>query len=315
MNTLIEKARLYLWGGLQIAQLGRPDIALGFLGGIGDDLLCTAPIEEWRRRGAQCVWFFSRHPELFPHFDRQVRLVREDARLQRLALRLGQPMRALSYSTYDPAADRDSPLSEHLIAAMCRRAGLTGRVSLRPHLPLSAKEHAWAARWSDCVAIQTSSLTASAPMQNKQWPAARFQAAVDHLTARGMHCVQVGSPADAALRGATDLRGRTSLRETAMVLARTRLFVGLAGFLMHLARAVECPGVIIYGGREPPELTGYICNINVTDRPACAPCWQRNRCDFSHACMEDITAQQVISALDDACGRPRGPLAVEEIEL
>ncbi len=61
---LVDKARLYSWGAVQSLRLGRPDVSLGFLGGIGDDLLCTAPIEEWLRRGARRVWFFTRHPEL-----------------------------------------------------------------------------------------------------------------------------------------------------------------------------------------------------------------------------------------------------------
>jgi len=29
---------------------------------------------------------------------------------------------------------------------------------------------------------------------------------------------------------------------------------------MHLARAVDCRAVIVYGGRERPEISGYICN-------------------------------------------------------
>jgi len=315
MSWLIEKPRLYAWGSVQLARLGRPDIALGFLGGIGDDLLCTAPIDEWLCRGAQRVWFFTRHPDLYTHYDRRVRLIPEDARYQHLALRLGRPMRALGYSSLDPGSDKDSPLSEHLIVAMCRKAMLAGRVRLRPHLALSAGELARAGRWNSYIALQVSSLTASVPMANKQWLAGRFQTVADQLAARGLRCVQVGSRSDPPLTGVADLRGRGSLRETAAVLAHTRLFVGLVGFLMHLARAVECPAVIVYGGRESPEFTGYACNVNVTNRPPCAPCWQRNRCDYAHACMENITAEQVIAAVEAALARPRAPLAVEEAVL
>jgi hypothetical protein len=315
MSALFDKIRLYGWGSAQLIRLGRPDVALGFLGGIGDDLLCTVVIDEWLRRGARSVWFFTRHPELYSHYDRRVCIIPEDARYQRLALRLGRPMRPVSYSTYDAATDRDSPLSDHLILAMCRRAGLDGRVRLRPHLPLLPPELAGAAQWNGCIALQTSSLTASVPMPNKQWPAERFQAVADHLAARGLHCVQIGSPSDPPLKGVTDLRGRTRLRETAAVLAQARLFVGIVGFLMHLARAVECPGVIVYGGREPPELTGYPCNINVTNRPPCAPCWQRARCDFAHACMDAISTGEVVAAIDIALRHQRGPLAEETADL
>jgi hypothetical protein len=314
VSALLDKIRLYAWGVGQVSRLGRPELSLGFLGGIGDDLLCTVPIDEWLARGARRIWFFTRHPALYSYDDR-VRLLPEDPRCLRLAWRLGQPMRAVSYSTYDPTTDRDTAVREHIITDMCRRAGLTGRVRLLPRVALGAEEKKRAKEWSGCAAIQTSSLTASVPMQNKQWPADRFQTVADHLAKLGVRVVQVGSQSDPPLTGVIDLRGRTSLRATAAVLANARLFVGLTGFLMHLARAVDCPAVIVYGGREPPELTGYPCNVNVTNRPPCAPCWQRSRCDFGHVCMEAITARHVIDGISLLLARPRGPLLVDEADL
>ena len=307
MINLVEKLRLYAWGASQVARLGRPDISLGFFGGIGDDLLCTAAVDEWLSRGARRVWFFTRYPALYAPSDPRVRLLPEDAGHQRLALRLGRPLRSLSYSTYDAATDRDSAPREHLIATMCRQAGLTGQIRLRPHLTLTPTELDRAREWSGCIALQSSGLTAAVPMRNKQWRGDRFQAVVDQLVQRGLRVVQLGSASDPVLVGAADLRGRSSLRETAAVLAQARLFVGNVGFQMHLARAVECPAVIVYGGREPQELTGYSCNVNVAHRPPCAPCWQRNRCDF--VCMESITATDVITGVELLLSRPRGPLA------
>ena len=314
MNSFFAKARLYSWGAMQALHLGRPKISLGFLGGIGDDLICTAPIEEWLQRGAKRIWFFTRHPELYPHFDARVRLVGEDQRLLHLAARLGQPLRPLAYSQYDAVNDRDSPLNEHLVAAVCRKAGLTGRVRLRPHLRLRTDELAAMARWVGYIAVQSSSLTASVPMLNKQWRADRLNAVLAQCSSR-QRFVQIGSPADPPLAGADDLRGRTSLRETAALLARARLFLGIPGFLMHLARAVECPAVIVYGGREPPELTGYPCNLNLVQRPPCAPCWQRSRCDFDHVCTGAILPAEVANAVESALAHPRGPLAEVAADL
>lgn len=314
MNPIVAKARLYSWGAIQALRLGRPEISLGFLGGIGDDLLCTAPIEEWLQRGAKRIWFFTRHPGLYPHFDARVRLVGEDPRLVQLAARLGRPLRPLGYSHYDAATDRDSPLTEHLVAAVCRNAGLSGRVRLRPHLRLRADERAAMSRWADFIAVQSSSLSASVPMQNKQWRADHLQAVLAQFSGR-LSFVQIGSPADPPLARAEDLRGRTSLRETAALLARARLFLGIPGFLMHLARAVECPAVIVYGGREPPELTGYPCNENLARHPPCAPCWQRSRCDFDHVCTGAILPADVANAVESSLDRPRGPLAEVTADL
>lgn len=304
MSSLAGKLRFYVEGAAEIVRLGRPEVSLGFLGGIGDDLLSSVAIDEWLKRGVRRVWFFSRHPELYAHYDHRVRILPERGPHARMALRLGRPMRALSYSDFDSATDRDTPLQEHIIAQICRRAGLTGPVRLHPQLPLSPGELAKAGAWSGSVAVQTSSLAASVPMRNKQWPIERMQAVVNHFAGR-LKFVQIGSLSDPPLGGVTDLRGKTTLRATAAVLARARLFVGLVGFLMHLARAVDCPGVIVYGGREPPELTGYPCNENLAHRPQCAPCWQRNRCDFGHVCMESIDTARVIAAVEGMLARPR----------
>jgi len=75
--------------------------------------------------------------------------------------------------------------------------------------------------------------------------------------ARDFKLVQLGTAADPALPVDKDLRGRTSLREAAAILAASEVFIGLEGFLTHLARAVDCPSVVVQGGRARPETFGY----------------------------------------------------------
>ncbi len=84
---------------------------------------------------------------------------------------------------------------------------------------------------------------------------------------------------------------------------------------MHLARAVDCPAVIIYGGRETPALTGYPCNINLTRTPACSPCWQRSLCNYGRICMEALPATEAIAALNSVLARAREPLSVATVDL
>jgi ADP-heptose:LPS heptosyltransferase len=115
--------------------------------------------------------------------------------------------------------------------------------------------------------------------------------------------VQVGSASDLRLEGAIDLRGKTSHRQTAAILANSLVFVGLVGFVMHLARAVDCRSVIIYGGREKPTITGYVANKNLYHQVRCAPCWLRNACEFNRKCMDMVTVGQVISATADQISR------------
>lgn len=307
---------LLFWGLYQLLRHGgRPNIVLGFRGGIGDDLLCTVAVDEWLRRGTQRVWFITRHPELYAHYDARVRLLPDDERFVALAERLGRPFRALSYSTYESDTDREIPPAGHIIATMCRLAGLSGRVALQPDLRLYADELARAAPYQNVIVVQTGNLVARVPMRNKQWRPGRFAAVGTELLRRGLTVVQLGATQDEEVPGAVDLRGATSLRESAAILAGARLFVGPVGFLMHLARAVSCPGVIVYGGREIPAMTGYPANENLVRPMPCAPCWQRNRCAHDHACMDDITARDVLNAIDRRLALPRGPLRREEVTL
>ena len=94
-----------------------------------------------------------------------------------------------------------------------------------------------------------------------------------------------------------------------------RKFVGLEGFLMHLARAVECPAVIVFGGRSAPWQLGYVCNINIHSTISCAPCWRSNDCEFGRQCMHGISAADVIAAAREMIRRPRNPLAVETVAI
>jgi ADP-heptose:LPS heptosyltransferase len=84
---------------------------------------------------------------------------------------------------------------------------------------------------------------------------------------------------------------------------------------MHMARAVDCPSVIVYGGRLRPDQIGYSCNENLYNAVACAPCWLDSRCDFGRVCMETIPAAAAIEAAERLVARPRDGLAVDSYEI
>jgi ADP-heptose:LPS heptosyltransferase len=144
--------------------------------------------------------------------------------------------------------------------------------------------------------VQSSGLGARLPITTKQWPPERMQQVVAALLQDGHHVVQVGLSAESPLPGAMDLRGKLSLRETGAVLSQSRLFIGLVGGLMHMARAVDCRAVIVYGGRELAALSGYRANVNLATSPACAPCYLRNMCPHDLVCLTEISAEAVVRA-------------------
>ncbi|MDD3180117.1 MAG: hypothetical protein PHQ04_07155 [Opitutaceae bacterium] len=312
MDVRFHLAGLRRWLAL-VRRYGRPQRLLYFYGGIGDQLLCSAVARETQRRCPCNIWLFTQAPELFAdNVDIRAALPFDLGLIPWARLSGSRPIR-MFYQDHVDGEDRYAPLDEPCIAALCRRAGVTGTISLRPYLP-AVPFTSPPRRTRPRIAIHSSCLSARYPMANKQWPVKSLQAVATAL-APYADLVQLGSPQDPDLPGVIDRRG-APLLDAARELAGCDLFVGLVGFLMHLARAVECPAVIVYGGREPPEITGYACNTNLANRPPCAPCWQFSRCDHARLCLAAITPDSVITAVHRMLAAPPSrPLPADCIEL
>ena len=271
-------------------------------GRIGDDLMCTTVFRELRKRSKRSLAVATRNPGLFEkNPDVEKIIVLTDTRLNRWG-RAGLPIKTLAHSGYDASRDMDLPPDEHILIRMCRLARITGPVELRPYIFLTPQELAAGKLAENQVAIQSSGLASPLAMKNREWYPERFQELCAQLRS-DVRVIQVGSASDMKLEGAMDLRGQTTLRQTAAVLANSLVFIGLVGFNMHLARAVDCRSVIIYGGREKPAISGYVANKNLYQQVRCAPCWLRNPCEFNRKCMDMITVDRVIAAVADQISR------------
>jgi glycosyl transferase family 9 (putative heptosyltransferase) len=281
----------------EIANAGRPRTLVYFGGSPGDDLLCTPVIDGLVAAGAGPLWMMSNHPDLFRHNPSVAHVVPfDDAAAYALAM-LGVRRVRLRYHDYDAADDRSLAPAEHIIRLLARRAGLDpAGITPAPRVYLDDAERSWGGFGDRQIAIQSSTRSAAMPIANKEWFPDRFQKVVDALGAE-FTIVQLGAASDPALEGTIDLRGRTTIREAASVLFHSSVFIGLVGFLMHLAKAVDTRSVIVYGGREHPSQSGYADNVNLyTDLP-CAPCWYWNHSPYDRECMRRIRSVDVVSAV------------------
>ncbi len=262
---------------------------------LGDDLLCTAVLREARLRGRPFTMYTAR-PELFLNNQDPARVLPIDdyfiAAIRRLGAEVTQPYYA---SSSPDSVDRQLLPSRHIIAQMCQLSGLTGTVSLRPYLNLTAEEKKFGVFSPRQIAIQSSGLSAAFPFKNKEWGVDRFTS-LTRFFGEEFTLVQIGATSDPALPVAFDLRGKTTLREAAAVLSNSAVLIGLEGFLVHLARAVDCPAVVIFGGRASPEIFGYSANRNLFSAIACSPCGLIDTCDYDRVCMDKISPQEVYLA-------------------
>jgi heptosyltransferase-2 len=139
----------------------------------------------------------------------------------------------------------------------------------------------------------------------KRWPAERFAALADMLIERaGAHVVLIGAgeeldvSEEVARRMRSNpivLTGETDLSTTAAVLGVADLLVTNDTGPAHVAAAVDCPVVVIFGPTNPVTTRPFSPLAEVVRRPPeCAPCMLRD-CPIDHRCMTAISAEEVFA--------------------
>ncbi len=312
--TLASKLSTAAWYTRQYIGHGRPDRAIAFGGGLGDHLMCTAVARELKRRSARRVWMLSDYPSLFSHNADVAHVLPVQGKSHGYLRRMGLSATDITYWRWNPDTDAATPVTTHVITDMCRRAEIHGRIAVRPYLFLTRAERAEGKLHDRQVAIQSTGMGARFAMLNKEWLPERFQQVVDRLRGR-FNFVQLGLATDPVLHGATDLRGKTTLRQSAAILAHSMMFIGLEGFLAHLSRAVDCRAVIVLGGRTLAFQFGYSCNEHLIADVPCANCWKWNTCEHDRRCMRQISTNDVIDAIDRQERRIGQDLAVDEATI
>jgi heptosyltransferase-2 len=146
----------------------------------------------------------------------------------------------------------------------------------------------------------------------KRWPAERFAAVADLLAERaGAEVVLVGAAAESDISDEVArhmrarpvvLTGRTDLAQTAAVLKASDLLVTNDTGPAHVAAAVGCPVVVVFGPTNPVTTRPFSDSAEVVRRPpVCAPCMLRD-CPIDHRCMTAVTPDEVFGRAAHALG-------------
>ena len=289
-----------------LARHGLPDAMLQFGGGLGDEMYLTAVAHELHRRNsATKIWQVSHSASLLYHNPDYHRVFSWEQWYLRYSKLLNGRRINLRYTTELVPQRSEVPPKEHVIKILCRNAGVRGAIEQRPYYHAGPDEKEFGEIRPGQIAVQCLGKDSYPTIWlNKLWDVNRFQTVVDILRESfGYRVVQLGTVGDPPLRGTIDLRGKNSLRDDATVLSQSEFFVGLEGFLMHLARAIGRRSVIIFGGGIHSFQTGYTCNENLDSFVECAPCWQWHDCDFDRKCMTMISVEHVIAAVERLRGR------------
>ncbi len=202
----------------------------------------------------------------------------------------------------------------HLASALGARAEL-----LPPWLAVPAEELARIK--SDFVLPLATPLLGLVPGAEygpaKRWPADRFAAVAQEILRRhGCHCVIFGGARDAEVAAtltaalppgtATNLAGRTTLRQLVAALAVCRVVLTNDTGPMHLAAAAGAAVVVPFGSTSAdltgPGLPDDTRHQLIRAQAPCSPCFLRE-CPVDLRCMMGITVEQVTAAVDVAWHR------------
>ncbi|MGL1832733.1 glycosyltransferase family 9 protein [Rhodocyclaceae bacterium SMB388] len=143
----------------------------------------------------------------------------------------------------------------------------------------------------------------------------------------GLATVLLGGPADIAAaariaapdNGLIDLTGKTSLRDSAAIVSRASIVIGVDTGLTHMGIGFDRPTVAIFGSTRP-----YLDPVRTNVRPiwlglACSPCRRRPTCGGAFTCLTDITPDHVMDEVGVLLGErscadtiPRPPFSTSE---
>jgi len=99
------------------------------------------------------------------------------------------------------------------------------------------------------------------------------------------------------LKGVTHIHTPT-FRHACAILSKAKAFASSEGGLHHAGAALRKPGVVIFGGFTPPQLTGYDFHSNIYDNRTGSPCGMRTPCNHCKDCMDLIHPGTIVEEME-----------------
>ena len=154
-------------------------------------------------------------------------------------------------------------------------------------------------------------LNPGAAFEKKRWDKDRFAEVARAIISKyGVKVIIVGSSNEIDLakeiaakihdERVFSLAGQISFRQLACLLSKSKLLITNDTGTMHLASAMKCPVIAIFGPGNPLRYgpIGTKSIVLHTERK-CFPCRLEARCNKNFICMNDVKVQDVISAVDN----------------
>jgi lipopolysaccharide heptosyltransferase I len=150
---------------------------------------------------------------------------------------------------------------------------------------------------------------------NKRWPPERFgELAAEILRNYGLGSIVLWGPGDEALglavvtasHGAARLAPVTSIADILHLARAARLVVSGDTGPLHLAAAVGAPIVSIHGPTDPARNGPWSPDDVCVTRHTICECSHLRRCRAARWCLDDVSAAEVLAAVDERLSRAAG---------
>tara|TARA_A100001015_G_scaffold300106_2_gene385073 strand:- start:2923 stop:3759 length:837 start_codon:yes stop_codon:yes gene_type:complete len=222
-----------------------------------------------------------------PVFENNPYIAKKDDECRKFPLFLNNP--SANYCKTDTPLKAHHRYDKHMIAQMCEFYGIENpelRCEMYFTVPEIDKVKELTKDFNDgFITIEPISKTNYTP--NREYPFIKWQKVVSELS-KQIQVVQVGAKDSRLLEGVSDLRGKTSFREAALVIGESTAFLSSEGGLVHAATTVDTPSVVILTGYQHPNMVAYPQNVNI-NLGKHGPCGLKVRCDecFSEVMNHD----------------------------
>lgn len=188
---------------------------------------------------------------------------------------------------YDKMMRRKDP-NINIMRSSFNKVGIK-RYEFTPRFFLSKQEEMWANEKLKNIKKPIIVFSTRTKQKAKDWIPKNWQKLINLL--KDSYCfVHIGDRNELNLNNVVRFASMLSVRESISILSKAKLYIGGVGFLMHAAKSVNIPSIIMYGGRETPLNSGYNNNQNIYIKIECSPCWVHNssECPINLKCMSLI---------------------------
>ena len=211
----------------------------------------------------------------------------------------------------------DIPAVDHQFQLL-QTMGITAPKELALELWPSAKDRHYVqelldAEWlGNVTRIVGINIAASQKWQTKNWSLEHTARLCDLLAGKSIRVLITGMEKDKPLVEQLLARtkskpaifvGRTDILQLAALIARCKVYITPDSAPLHVAAAMRTPLVAFFGPTDSQRHRPPARNMIILEKkPACAPCYSPRCLITTHACMRDITPDEVAARIESLLG-------------